>query len=117
LDLIGSVATDPALDRLTVDRVTVEAKARFDTYAGNVRNHDLVLNAVIPDGVQVVVCVGAKAGEPLGATIGQQARAAMKPRATTSDRRRTLVSTTWSHGCRYQPESEQSDARDRGLTP
>jgi hypothetical protein len=108
LDLLGALATDPALGGLTVDRVTVEAKARFDSYAGNVRNHDLVLAAVTSTGEQVVVCVEAKAGEPLGATVAQQARAAKRAksnneRSQADARLNDLVARL----CHYPPEDER----------
>ena len=78
LDLLGALATHPDLDPLTVRRATVEAKVAFDAYGGNVRNHDLLLHAATAGGEPVVVCVEAKAGEPLGATVAEQARAAAK---------------------------------------
>jgi hypothetical protein len=43
IDLIGALATHPALANLSVQRVTIEVKAAFDSHGGNVRNHDLVL--------------------------------------------------------------------------
>jgi hypothetical protein len=76
LDLLGALATHPDLAKLDVRRVTVEAKASFDTHGGNVRNHDLVLRAATAGGEPVVVCVEAKAGETLGATVAEQAQAA-----------------------------------------
>jgi hypothetical protein len=78
LDLLGALATHPDLANLAVRQVTVEAKAHFDTYGGNVRNHDLVLRASTTGGEPVVVCVEAKAGELLGATVAEQAQAAEK---------------------------------------
>src|SRR4051812_20423270 len=68
LDLLGALATHTNLAGLTVRSATVEAKATFDAHGGNVRNHDLVVHAATADGEPVVVCVEAKAGEPLGAT-------------------------------------------------
>jgi hypothetical protein len=82
LDLLGALATHPALAGLTVQHLEVERKSTFDTYGGNVRNHDLVLRAVTPDGDPVVVCVEAKAGEPLGATVTQRTAAAENARHT-----------------------------------
>src|SRR4051794_33765994 len=72
LDILGVLRTHPDLANLTVQRATVESTATFDTYGGNVRNHDLVLHAETADGEPVVVCVEAKAGEPLGATLAEQ---------------------------------------------
>ena len=78
LDLLGALATSSSLADLTLQHVVVERKATFDRYGGNVRNHDLVLRALARDGEPVVVCVEAKAGEPLGATVAQQIAAAQK---------------------------------------
>jgi hypothetical protein len=81
VDLLGALATHPSLGDLSVLSAAVEAKSTFDAYGGNVRNHDLLLRAVTADGERVVVCVEAKAGEPLGATVAEQARSAEKARA------------------------------------
>jgi hypothetical protein len=75
-DLFGALALNPRLADLTLESATVEGRASFDAYGGNVRNHDLVLRAANADGEPIVVCVEAKAGEPLGATVAEQARAA-----------------------------------------
>ena len=78
LDLLGALATQPGLADLTVRQVTIEKKTSFDAHGGNVRNHDLVLRATTVSGEPVVVCVEAKAGESLGATVAEQAQAADK---------------------------------------
>jgi hypothetical protein len=78
LDLLGTVAGHAELGHLTVRSATIEARASFDAYGGNVRNHDLVVRAATATCEPVVVCVEAKAGEPLGATVAEQARAATK---------------------------------------
>ena len=80
LDLLGALAAHSDLGDLTVETGTVEARATFDAYRGNVRNHDLVVRAATAAGEPVVVCVEAKAGEPLGVTVAEQARAATKAR-------------------------------------
>jgi hypothetical protein len=108
LDLLGALATHPALNGLTINRVTVEAKARFDAYAGNVRNHDLVLHGVTAAGELIVVCGEAKAGERLGATVAEQAQAAQKakqdnPRSQAVERLNDLVARL----CRYPPDDER----------
>ena len=85
LDLLGALATDPRLGHLTVRGAAVEARATFDAYRGNVRNHDLLVRAVTADGEPVVVCVEAKAGEPLGATVAEQARDAAKSKQANAN--------------------------------
>jgi hypothetical protein len=102
LDLLGALATDPRLGYVAVRSATVEARTTFDAYGGNVRNHDLVVRAVTADGEAVVVFVEAKAGEPLGATIAEQARATAKakhanPNSNASARLADLVTQL----CRY----------------
>jgi hypothetical protein len=78
VDLLGVVGTHPDLAKLSIRDLIVEEKASFDSYGGNPRNHDLVLRAETRDGTPVVVCVEAKAGEPLGATVAEQAKLAEK---------------------------------------
>jgi hypothetical protein len=115
LDLLGALAAQPSLANLSVQHATVEAKTSFDDYAGNVRNHDLVLRATTSDGEPVVVCVEAKAGEPLGATVGEQAKAAKKAldvntRSKASARLADLVARL----CRYSRRGGDPGApRDR----
>jgi hypothetical protein len=53
----------------------VEAESHFDLHGGP-RNHDAVVHGHLPDGRRVVVCVEAKAGEALGQTVEQYAKAA-----------------------------------------
>ncbi len=80
----------------------VEAKTTFDTYGGNVRNHDLLLHAVTADGEPVVVCVEAKAGEPLGATVAEQARSADKALAANANSNAsTRLANLQKRLCRY----------------
>jgi hypothetical protein len=85
LDLLGALARHPNLAGLTVHHATVEAKTSFDTYGGNVRNHDLVLRAATAEGDPVVVCVEAKAGEALGCTLAEQMQAATKAKEANPD--------------------------------
>lgn len=101
-DLLGALATNPRLGDVVVRSATVEARTSFDAYGGNVRNHDLVVRAVTADGEPVVVCVEAKAGEPLGATVAEQARAGAEakhanPNSNASARLAGLVTRL----CRY----------------
>ena len=72
LDVLGALGARPEFAGLSVQSVTVEARATFDTHGGNVRNHDLVLRATTPAGESVIVCAEAKAGEELGATVLKQ---------------------------------------------
>jgi hypothetical protein len=101
LDVLGALSTHPELGDVAVHSVIVEARARFDAYGGNVRNHDLVLRGT-SNGEPLVVCIEAKAGEPLGATIAEQAMAAAKahdanPRSNAFARLADLVGRL----CRY----------------
>jgi hypothetical protein len=98
MDLVGALATHPDLARVSFGEIIVEAMARFDAYAGNVRNHDLLLRGWADDGRSVVICVEAKAGEPLGNVVSEQARAAQKasaanPRSQALQRLDDLVAT------------------------
>jgi hypothetical protein len=104
VDLLGVLASQPALTGLTARDVTIEARARFDAYAGNVRNHDLVLRGETADGSPVVVCVEAKAGEPLGATVAEQVKTATKA-LVTNDRSNALarVEELVARLCRFDP--------------
>src|SRR5438105_10376603 len=72
LDLFGALGAMPEFARLSVQSVTAEAMATFDTHGGNVRNHDLVLRATTAAGESVIVCVEAKAGEHLGDPVLRQ---------------------------------------------
>ena len=102
LDLLGALATHPRLAHVTVRSATVEAKTSFDAHGGNVRNHDLVVRAATVDGEPVVVCVEAKAGEPLGATVAEQARAAAKAkRANRNSNASARLTDLVSRLCRY----------------
>ena len=72
------------------------------------RNHDLVLRAATADGEPVVICVEAKAGEPLGATLAEQSKAAAKakqinPNSNASARVTDLVTRL----CRYPVEDKR----------
>jgi hypothetical protein len=112
LDLLGALATHPRLGRVIIRSATVEAKASFDGHGGNVRNHDVVLRGATVDGEPLVVCVEAKAGEPLGATVAEQARVAAKakqanPNSNAFARLTDLVTRL----CRYPID----DARVAGL--
>lgn len=90
---------------MTIQRATVEAKATFDTHGGNVRNHDLVLHGATGDGGSVVVCVEAKAGESLGATVAQQTQAATKARqANPSSNALARLTDLVARLCRYPLE-------------
>jgi len=111
LDLLGALATNPELAHLTPFSVTVEEKASFDAYRGNVRIHDLVLRAATAGGEPVVVCVEAKAGEPLGATVAEQTAAAAKagrtnPRSNASARLNDLV----ARFCPHPPNDDRVEA-------
>lgn len=77
LDLLNALGTQPTLASLTILEAVIEKRATFDDYPGNVRNHDLLLRARNADGEHVTVCVEAKAGEPLGATVADQHAAAL----------------------------------------
>lgn len=78
LDLLSAVATHPDLAGLAIHEATVEMKSTFDAHGGNSRNHDLVVRASTTDGKPVVICVEAKAGEPLGSTVAKQRKTAAK---------------------------------------
>jgi Domain of unknown function (DUF6946) len=105
VDLLGTLAAHEELTGLRARDVTIEAQARFDAYAGNVRNHDLVLRGETADGAPVVVCVEAKAGEPLGATVAEQYETAKKALAA-NDRSNALarVQGLVERFCRFRPE-------------
>jgi hypothetical protein len=110
LDVLGALATHPQLTDVAIHSVTVEAKTTFDSYGGNVRNHDLVLRGA-SNGGPLVVCVEAKAGEPLGATVTEQAAAALKaqsanPRSKASARLQDLVARL----CRFTIEDPRVGA-------
>jgi hypothetical protein len=105
LDLLGALAAHPNLDDLTILSAAVEAKTTFDAYGGNVRNHDLLLRAITAGGETVVVCVEAKAGEPLGATIAEQAQSAEKARsANPSSNASTRLADLEKRLCRYSSD-------------
>jgi Domain of unknown function (DUF6946) len=111
LDLLGALGTVPELADLSVESVTAEAKATFDTHGGNVRNHDLVLRAATAAGGSVVVCVEAKAGEDLGDQVRKQRIRAEKaladnPRSNAVQRLDDLLSRL----CRYPPDDARTQA-------
>jgi hypothetical protein len=102
VDLLGALSAHPNLGDLSMLTATVEAKTTFDAYGGNVRNHDLLLRAVTADAEPVVVCVEAKAGEPLGATVAEQARNAEKARAVNpNSNASTRLADLQKRLCRY----------------
>ena len=102
VDLLGALASHPNLAELTVVTAAVEAKSTFDSHGGNARNHDLLLHAVTADSQRVVVCVEAKAGEPLGATVAEQAQSAQKALVANPESK-ALARLTCLHKrfCRY----------------
>lgn len=111
LDLLGALGTHPALAQLTVESATVEGKAAFDAHGGNVRNHDLVLRAATAAGESVVVCVEAKAGEPLGATVAEQAKAARNARAKNPNSKSEVrITELVSRLCRYPISDSRAGA-------
>jgi hypothetical protein len=118
LDLWGALSEEEELAGLHLEQATVEQKTTIDSYGGNTRNHDLVLYAMTAGGEPVVVCVEAKAGESLGATVAEQVAAAAKagqanPRSNASAR---IVDLVTRH-CRYPIEdSRVSELRYQLLT-
>jgi hypothetical protein len=118
LDLLGALATHPDLTRVSLTDVTVEAKARFDEYRGNVRNHDLRVRGETVGGESVVICVEAKAGETLGDIVSEQEKAATKagagnPRSQASERLADLITTY----CKFPREDPRvSELRYQLLT-
>jgi len=108
VDLLGALAGHPNLAELTVVTAAIEAKSTFDSYAGNVRNHDLLLHAVAADGQRVVVCVEAKAGEPLGATVAEQAQNAQKARVANPESNASArLAGLHKRFCRYPIEDHR----------
>ena len=75
IELMGAIRDEPAFDGLKLTGVVAEAQSPVDGYRGP-RSHDAVVHGVLPDGVRVVVCVEAKAGEDFGGTVAQQIAAA-----------------------------------------
>jgi hypothetical protein len=111
LDLLGALATVPDLAGLTVDEVTVEAKARFDSHGGNVANHDVVLRATTQTSEPVVVCVEAKAGESLGDTIIQQRKRALRDkRVNEQSRALERLDELLERWSRYPADDARTDA-------
>jgi hypothetical protein len=101
LDVLGALRSHPEPADVAIDSATVEARSRFDVHGGNVRNHDLLLRGSC-HGEPLVVCIEAKAGEPLGATVAEQAASAAKalaanPRSQATARITQLVNRL----CRY----------------
>ena len=96
LDLTRALAKQPAFVDVVIEEVLVEKRAVFDEYFGNVRNHDLLVKGHNGAGERVVICVEAKAGEALGATVAEQAKGAKEakrknPRSNASARLEDLV--------------------------
>jgi hypothetical protein len=85
LDLLAALAEDPHLEDLTIQEATVEMKSTFDRSGGNARNHDLAVCASATSGERVIIFVEAKAGEPLGATVAMQRKAAAKAKQKNAD--------------------------------
>jgi hypothetical protein len=88
VELFGALGQQDALRELTIDEICVEAQSPVDEFSGD-RNHDLVIRGRLRDESRVVVCVEAKAGEDLGATVAQQstaAHAALSRAETTASR-------------------------------
>jgi hypothetical protein len=79
LELMGALRQLPQFANLVLEDVKVERESHFDDHGGP-RNHDLVAYGRLPKGERVVVCVEAKAGETLGQTVGQYAKAAKAKR-------------------------------------
>jgi uncharacterized protein DUF6946 len=75
LELMGAMRQLPQFADLLLEDVRVERESHFDDHGGP-RNHDLVAYGRLPNGERVVVCVEAKAGETLGQTVEQYAKAA-----------------------------------------
>lgn len=75
LEMFGALRHQPVLGGLQVDEVIVEGQSAVDQFSGP-RNHDLIVRGQLPSTDRVVVCVEAKAGESLGATVGEQSKAA-----------------------------------------
>jgi hypothetical protein len=108
LDLLGALSKQEELAGVRLEEATVEKKSTIDSYGGNARNHDLVLRGMTAGGDSVVVCVEAKAGEPLGATVAEQVSAAAKahtanPKSNASARVLGLV----ARHCRYPIEDRR----------
>lgn len=79
VELMGAMRQLPRFAGLLLEDVRVERESHFDDHGGP-RNHDLVAYGRLPNGERVVVCVEAKAGETLGQTVGQYAKAATAKR-------------------------------------
>jgi hypothetical protein len=102
LDLLGALATEEKLRGIQLEHATVEEKAIFDTHGGNARNHDLVLRGTTAGGDSVVICVEAKAGEPLGATVSEQVLLAAKAKVKNpSSKASARVVDLVDRLCRY----------------
>lgn len=96
VEVFGALEHASSLAGLVIEEAVVEAQAKVDDHPGGRRNHDLVLRGRLPNGDRAVVCVEAKAGEPLGLpVIGQRAaaRAAKKknPASNAEDRVEALI--------------------------
>ena len=78
VELYGSLNRESGLHGFVMDEIIVEQQATVDRYPGGRRNHDLVVRGCLPQGQRVVVCVEAKAGEDLGATVKDQRKVARK---------------------------------------
>jgi hypothetical protein len=85
IELFGALRAQPLLADLAVDEIVVEGQSSVDAFSGP-RNHDLVVRGHLRDGVRVVVCVEAKAGETFGDTVAGQTRAAATATAKAEQR-------------------------------
>lgn len=102
LDLLGALATHASFQGVAISSATVEERAAFDEHGGNVRNHDVVVRGTNAAGDRVVVCVEAKAGETLGATVAEQKVATKKaltenPKSKAAERLDGLVTRFCRH--------------------
>jgi hypothetical protein len=75
LELFGALRYEPALEGLRIDEIIVEGQSAVDEFSGP-RNHDLIVRGQLSSTDRVVVCIEAKAGETLGASVGEQCKAA-----------------------------------------
>lgn len=110
VEVIGVLGRLPQLADFLLEQIVVERESHFDAYGGP-RNHDLVARGRLADGDRVVVCVEAKAGEDLGQTVKQYARAAQAKRdrgepTNAPERLHELLSN-------YLPHHDPTDERVR----
>ena len=112
VEVLGALRQVHHLADVRLDEIVVEGESQFDAYGGP-RNHDLVARGRLPDGKRVVICVEAKAGEDLGPTVEQYARAARAKRqkgesTNAPERLRDLLA-------RYLPHMGPKDERVRRM--